>query len=422
MKKRLPPLLLLALFLSAVLALPAWADHVARVKDFPGGDGVAAFLDTIGREGVLVDDNHPIGENAAIFVAPKFPESAVGVYECTMDENFKPVPNYDKPMIQGRAGFSLLFYCNVAEGMPSTIVVVTEPDGFDYYWAPAYSGVDGSLVTNDEFVPWQEASEGYVRLTIRGTNVNMRPQPRASGNVLAKMNDGDVFFAERWPITNEEDGSEWYKIILPAWGGRFKPRFGFVGAQFAKASPLEKGDADQISRAMAGLLEIGETLPENFADDGYGRFNWNAWQLSCAMSVGASLPDIVQRWGEAKIERRAMNFIDQFVIMTHLEQKDGFAVTFYEWPPLPGVVVDTFAITSLRSLYVDRAGAMVGGLVIGRDGKNRVRELLGAPHTEDPGDAVGEFWRWGNDFDDLVVRFDKGGLVSSVMFEARVAD
>ena len=93
------------------------------------------------------------------------------------------------------------------------------------------------------------AEAGYVRLAINGTNVNLRPQPRAGGSVVAQMNTGDVFFAEKWPITCLEDDSQWYKIVLPAperwtikplcdWDKRFKANVAFVNANFATISPL----------------------------------------------------------------------------------------------------------------------------------------------------------------------------------------
>jgi hypothetical protein len=352
---------------------------------------------------------------------------------------------------------------------------------------------------------------GYMRLAIKGANVNLRPQPRAAGSVIARMSDGDVFFAEKWPIKNDEDGSEWYKIVLPAtdsgkikslcdWDKLFKTNAAFVSAKYAAASPLKSGDMEHILKtpvgagysfdldphrgefgAMieAGLIpfqpieceikkrtlvfdgkpenggtEIGEyqtgesvriigtdseglycrvmdpnfrrsigfVEAENIAVKRYGDgFDWPGLQLSFAMSVGANLPEIVRKWGDTKIERVAINFLDQFAIWTKFEQADGFAVSFYEFPPELDVLTDSLAVTYLQTLFVGRNGAAVGGIVIGRDDKDSVKHLLGAPDMEDE-DATGEFWRWDSEFNDLVVRFGKNWLVSSVMFEARATD
>ena len=101
------------------------------------------------------------------------------------------------------------------------------------------------------------ADDGYVRLEIKGTNVNLRPQPRAGGSVVAQMNTGDAFFAEKWPITCDSDGTQWYKIVLPApgsgaikplcdWDKRFKANVAYVRADFATVSDLKKGDMQRI--------------------------------------------------------------------------------------------------------------------------------------------------------------------------------
>ena len=102
---------------------------------------------------------------------------------------------------------------------------------------------------------------GYVRLAIKGTNVNLRPGPRAAGSVIAQMNTGDVFIAERNPIINDDDGSQWYKIVLAADAGsnkisalsekdsRFNNDAAFVRADFATISQLKEGDMERILAA-----------------------------------------------------------------------------------------------------------------------------------------------------------------------------
>jgi len=107
------------------------------------------------------------------------------------------------------------------------------------------------------------ASEtGYVRLAIKGTNVNLRPQPRAAGSVVAQMNTGDVFIAEKNPVINDGDGSQWYKIVLAADAGsnkisalserdsRFNNDAAFVRADFTTISPLKEGDTERILTAL----------------------------------------------------------------------------------------------------------------------------------------------------------------------------
>ncbi|MCL2011046.1 MAG: ankyrin repeat domain-containing protein [Synergistaceae bacterium] len=112
------------------------------------------------------------------------------------------------------------------------------------------------------------SEDGYVRLAIKGTKVNLRPGPSTSGGVVAQMNTGDVFIAEKNPVTSEDDESQWYRIALAAdagsnkisalseWDSRFKNNVAFVRADFATISPLKEGDMERIlpARAVAAAI------------------------------------------------------------------------------------------------------------------------------------------------------------------------
>ena len=106
------------------------------------------------------------------------------------------------------------------------------------------------------------ADDDYVRLAIKGTNVNLWPQPRAAGSVIAQTNTGYVFFAEKRPITDDNNGSLWYKIVLPAvdygnlktlheWDSRFTANAAYVSANYVMISPLERGDLERILATLA---------------------------------------------------------------------------------------------------------------------------------------------------------------------------
>ena len=128
------------------------------------------------------------------------------------------------------------------------------------------------------------AEDGYVRVSIKGTNVNLRPKPQAKGAVIARMNTGDVFIAEKWPVTAVEDGSKWYKIVLrpdPKSGvivtfldafsyydedreGTVSPANAYVSVQFTEESPLAAGDMEGIMETPAGEgFSALDTSPEN---------------------------------------------------------------------------------------------------------------------------------------------------------------
>ena len=108
------------------------------------------------------------------------------------------------------------------------------------------------------------ADVDYVRLAIKGTNVNLRPQPLAEGRVTAQMNTGDLFIAEKAIIFNRNGNSKWRKIVfaldaatgnistLSEWDSRFGANVAFVHADYATASPLAKGDMEKIKATLAG--------------------------------------------------------------------------------------------------------------------------------------------------------------------------
>jgi len=109
------------------------------------------------------------------------------------------------------------------------------------------------------------AEDCYVRLAIKGTNVNLRPGPRVAGSVVAQTNTGVVFIAEKWPIVLTDDDSLWYKIVLAAdaktdeismlseWNSRFLNNVAYVRADFAAVSPLARGDMEKIMATPVGI-------------------------------------------------------------------------------------------------------------------------------------------------------------------------
>ena len=105
-------------------------------------------------------------------------------------------------------------------------------------------------------------ADNYVRLSIKGKNVNLRPQAQAVGRVIAQVNTGDVFIAGKQLVVNEPNGSKWYEIVLAVdaktnkitalsnWNSRFKANSAFVHADFVAMSPLAGGDMDDITTAL----------------------------------------------------------------------------------------------------------------------------------------------------------------------------
>ncbi|MDR0498738.1 MAG: hypothetical protein LBH03_03250 [Holophagales bacterium] len=95
---------------------------------------------------------------------------------------------------------------------------------------------------------------GYVSLAIKGTNVNLRHQSQAKGDVIRQTNTGDVFIAEKWPVTNVENGMEWFKIVLSPdpKSGVFIPFNAYVAAPYAVDNPLTSSDVKRVIETPVG--------------------------------------------------------------------------------------------------------------------------------------------------------------------------
>jgi hypothetical protein len=150
------------LFLCVVCGA-ASASPAAYVKAFPNGEGLAEFLDSIDRSKISCIKPFDEFGDTAILVVPVSPGGAIEVYEAEMNEKFEPVPNKGGGVLaDSESGWGLQFWCVVPEGIPRTIVVVTDANGNEQFWSPAFSGMDGSLVTTDEFVAG-ERDRGNMR-------------------------------------------------------------------------------------------------------------------------------------------------------------------------------------------------------------------------------------------------------------------
>ncbi|MCL1940942.1 MAG: SH3 domain-containing protein [Synergistaceae bacterium] len=119
---------------------------------------------------------------------------------------------------------------------------------------------------------------GYVRLSVAGTNVNVRASANTGSKVLTQVSPGDEFIAWDDPVTNHADGSKWYKIVMPA-GNGYKPlaadkRFGtavaYISANFVRAAKLSEDENKKIaglftwSEAEAGLSAAKVSTPDEF--------------------------------------------------------------------------------------------------------------------------------------------------------------
>lgn len=159
MLKKIMAKLIPALIILAVFAVPSFAEPVARVKDFPWGEGVAEFLDSEREKGeieIAAPYQSEHGSDTAFFIVPLSEDCTLELYEAEMNDKFEIVPKRSEMLANAPAGWALTFWCIVPEGIPYIVVVATDAEGNEYFWYPFYSGEDGSLITDEKFIPFSK--------------------------------------------------------------------------------------------------------------------------------------------------------------------------------------------------------------------------------------------------------------------------
>ena len=154
--RKIVPLAVIAVFL---FIAPALAAPVAKVAAFEGGEGLEEFLSGIDSAKISRAKRQSDIDDIAVVVVPLLKNCYIEVYEAEFNENFEVIPKRGNPgdvIAEGASDHGLLFWCRVPEGMPAVVAVLYVKEGerswSEHWWFPAFSGFDGSLVTNEEFV------------------------------------------------------------------------------------------------------------------------------------------------------------------------------------------------------------------------------------------------------------------------------
>ena len=248
---------------------------------------------------------------------------------------------------------------------------------------------------------WAETvPEGFVKLAITGTDVNLRPIPQGGGAAVAQANTGDVFIAEQWPITNKGDNSQWYRIVfvvnsdgnvasLPTMDTRFKAvPFPFVSVKYTEVLPVTLKEDTQA-----------RTIPNKVNNE-----------------LGNSLPDVVRTFGSGKVERIFdPEEIEYFGI-------GNFLSTEVELLELKGLLfedLDGSYELHGKGITITKPGFVYRGIAIGTHGfgKEEVQRLMAKewPNTK-PSIVTnddGEYWYYTSEMQYYTIVFDEQGLVKS---------
>ena len=250
-----------------------YAAPVARVTAFPGGDGLEDFLI---NEGGRAHGPEDMDGPDVIVIKPLLSHSTVSLYNTEMNDEFKLVHKGEPfAVAELTEGEKYVFRTTVPEGMPNLMVCVTGEQGRDYFWTPAFSGEDGSLITNEEFIPWEgsapNAEQLFMKLdlmpiTISGENVNLRMKANTDGKPLRTASAPEEFIAEGQRI-RDAAGNEWYKLcftmqLLDDNLYEIHEIELYVSAKFAKRIPVTLGMEPAVATYMEGKKQITDSPVE----------------------------------------------------------------------------------------------------------------------------------------------------------------
>ena len=249
----------------------------------------------------------------------------------------------------------------------------------------------------------QATPEGFIKLSITGIDVNLRPLPKAGGAVVAQANTGDMFIAEQWPIENTNEKSQWYRIVfavkdngdivpLSSVDTRFKAGFfPFVSARFATTSPVTQEEGAQ-ARKMP--------YREGFRFD-----------------LGNNLPAIVRTFGSGTIERtfdsKQLEYFGVGNILFSLVDLPGLPSSFL-WEDL-----DTPYTIIGKHFTTTKPGIVYEGIAIATPGfgKEEVRKRMESAFRDMKPEISpqedGERWMYTAEMWHCIILFDKQGLVKS---------
>ncbi|MBQ8806881.1 MAG: hypothetical protein IJZ68_10615 [Bacteroidaceae bacterium] len=127
---------------------------VALVRNFGSKEEALDFVGSRHLPSPVVHGNW--GEYESTFiVAPTSHDCVVELWRATVDEDYATVKDGDGPVVRTKAGQPIVFSYEVPEIIPCMMVVCVNSEGLESSWVPMFSGEDGSLITDSDFVVFE---------------------------------------------------------------------------------------------------------------------------------------------------------------------------------------------------------------------------------------------------------------------------
>lgn len=127
------------------------SDYYALVHHFSALNEAIEYISMMGYPAPAIYGMW--GEYERTFVVlPADEDSVVELWKAGLSEEYTAVCDGDGPILQATPGKPLCFSYMVPEGAPDFIVLCRKADGSESTWVPVFSGEDGSLMTDSDFL------------------------------------------------------------------------------------------------------------------------------------------------------------------------------------------------------------------------------------------------------------------------------
>lgn len=231
----------------------------------------------------------------------------------------------------------------------------------------------------------------FMRATVNATDVNLRQGPSVKTTAMDAANTGDLLIVESDPIKNDEDGSEWYRIIEAPNRPNMKSPL-YITSKFVDLAPLTQADAARVAKME---------LYKGFGDGARAPRKKNGWRVfyeNCVKWIGASVHEMRRLWPNGETSRRvdfgyADDMADYFSSLGHESPEahtftttykaDGFEATMHE--TIKSTEARYVSTRSFEQVVITKRGAEVCGVVIGSATRDELVAMFGAPRSEEGG-------------------------------------
>lgn len=96
------------------------------------------------------------GEYESTFIVmPNTPDSRIELWNAAIDDEYNTIKDGGAPIAQASVGQPVVFSYQVPEIIPQMMVICVDMEDNESSWVPTFSGEDGSLITDSDFIRFE---------------------------------------------------------------------------------------------------------------------------------------------------------------------------------------------------------------------------------------------------------------------------